>query len=314
MKRQSEDSCLSYVLDGGKKRKEEVITLDEEEDRNMKDNESNKRIDKKKEVLKSLGNCDVMENLASYLNNQDLGSLYETCQTLKNSIDELSLWRKRALKLAKIVGPLVRVHKKRFGCKSKESAHYRKLCYNLQEFVERQAERIKYKWDSDSRVPSSYLLEISTAASLAHHGFLRSVEWMGLRDVDLASVPAEHLASLAACVTGVVAIYNVSNTDLISILDSVKSEELVFYNQSLSTAETRALVRAMANVENYVLLGWNVTLDIGTLVTYGGRGKCKWVGFYNTAADKYREEVRSWAQRISWRVTTDDSNEITIWQ
>ena len=123
MKRQSEDSCLSYVLDGGKKRKEEVITLDEEEDRNIKDNESNKRIDKKKEVLKSLGNCDVMENIASYLNNQDLGSLYETCQTLKNSIDELSLWRKRALKLSEISG-CKRGCKKTFDYKAEESAHY----------------------------------------------------------------------------------------------------------------------------------------------------------------------------------------------
>ena len=100
MKRRSEDMSLSYDLEGGKKRKADITLSEEEEDRNMKGNESNKRIEEKKEVkvLKSLGNCDVMEHLAGYLDNQDLGSLYETCPTVKNSIDELSLWKKRALK------------------------------------------------------------------------------------------------------------------------------------------------------------------------------------------------------------------------
>ena len=80
--------------------------------------------------------------------------------------------------------------------------------------------------------------EISTAASLAHQGLLDSVKEMYLKDVDLASVPADHLASLAACVTADVVIWNVSNTDLTSILDSCKSEWLRISNQSLSTEET----------------------------------------------------------------------------
>ena len=177
--------------------------------------------------------------------------------------------------------------------------------------IESLAARIRDKWESGFHWPR--LPEITTAASLAHHGLLRSVERMRLRNVDLASVPAEHLASLAACVTKRVAIWNVSNTDLTSILNSCKSEELYISRQSLSTQETRALVRAMAYVE-IVVLGYlgPVTVDISTLVTYEGRGKCKKVTFYNNTAKKYREEVRGWAQRISWRVTRDDSNRIFI--
>ena len=272
------------------------------------DNESNDRIDEEKEdkVLKILGNRDVMEHLASYLNNQDLGSFYETCQTVKNSIDELSLWRKRALKLEKIRRSKKRGLKKRFIFKSEESAHYRELCYSLQESVKRQAERIRYKWDSGY---SCQLREISTAASLAHHGFLRSIEWMWLCDVDLSSVPAEHLASLAACATFYITISNV--TDLTRILDSCKSKGLVIRNQSLNTEETRALVRAMANVERVELgcLG-EVTLDISTLVTYGGRGKCERVEFYHKTA--YREQVLKWAQSISWTVKSFYNSEIII--
>ena len=87
--------------------------------------------------------------------------------------------------------------------------------------------------------------EITTVANLAHHGLLGSVEDMWLCDVDMSSVPAEHLASLAACVTMDVGIYNVSNCDLVSILDSVNCKWLCICIQSLSSEETRALVRAM---------------------------------------------------------------------
>ena len=160
-------------------------------------------------------------------------------------------------------------------------------------------------------IPCAHLRlpEITTAASLAHHGFLRSMEEIWLRDVDLSSVPAEHLASLAACVTESVIIWNVSNCDLTSILDSSKSEVLEIANQSLSREETRAVVRAMANVE-MVQLGQEgeVTLDISTLVTYGGQGKCKLVEFWDNTAVKYREEVRRWTQRTSWTFTNYESH------
>ena len=78
------------------------------------------------------------------------------------------------------------------------------------------AARIRAKWGPSY---SPRVQEITTAASMAHHGLLLSVVWMLLEDVDLASVPAEHLASLANCVTDCVMIKNVSNTDLISFLD-----------------------------------------------------------------------------------------------
>ena len=62
--------------------------------------------------------------------------------------------------------------------------------------------------------------EILTAASLAHHGLLGSVEHMELEDVDLASVPAEHLASLASSVTESVSLWNVASC--VGLLDNIK--------------------------------------------------------------------------------------------
>ena len=194
--------------------------------------------------------------------------------------------------------------------------------------IENLAERIRAKWvgeitegfllnnflgPGDPRAFSFSVHEISTAASLAHHGLLGSVRGMRLRDVDLAKVPAEHLASLASCVTELVDIWNVSNTDLTSILDRSKSKWIQINSQNLSTAETRALVRAMASVEKVALGHYGkMTLDIHTLATYNGQGKCREVRFWHTTARWYREDVRRWVQRISWRVTKDDSNAYVI--
>ena len=156
---------------------------------NKKANECEERINKKKKVkvLKSLGNSDVMEHLASYLNIKDLGSLYETCQTVKDSIDDLSLWRKRALKLAKFLGLE----------ESEESVHYQEYCYSLHEIVESEAVMLRERINR-GRIS---LRTITEAVCWAHHGMLGFIADLWLQDEDLASVPAEYLASLASCVT-----------------------------------------------------------------------------------------------------------------
>ena len=158
---------------------------------------------------------------------------------------------------------------------------------------------------------STSVPKIVTAASLTHHGMLDSVQWLILYDVDLASVPAEHLASLASCASCRLYISNVSNSDIFSILDSVKCKQLHISRQTLSTEETRALVRAMEAQVEMVRLGFEgwreVNLDITTLTQYNGQGKCRRLDYYNEndTADRYREEVRRWAEKINWRVTTD---------
>ena len=97
--------------------------------------------------------------------------------------------------------------------------------------------------------------DIPIAVILAHHGLLASLETMRLKDVDLASVPAEHLASLASYVTSSVFIVNVDNCDIISILDNLTCGTLMINSQSLSSEETRALVRVMESGVKKVKLG-----------------------------------------------------------
>ena len=154
---------------------------------------------------------------------------------------------------------------------------------------------------------------ITCAASLAHHGLLGSVKEMVLRNVDLTSVPAEHLASLVSSVTGRVTIENVSGCDLITILDSVKSRVLNISWQSLGREETQALVRAMESHVEEVQLYKDVTLDIGDLMEYSGQGKCRKVlrcgG--NIYVERYRrqlmEQLRTWATNRNWEVTHDEN-------
>ena len=168
----------------------------------------------------------------------------------------------------------------------------------------------------ESRIPEEVILfftfpesvpKIISAVSRAHHGLLGSVKYLYLEDVDLASVPAEHLASLGSCVRGSVYIKYVRNCDLISFLDNVKCKKLDISLQTLSKEETQALVRAMeSGVEEVVLEFWEeVSLDIATLTQYNGQGKCRHVWCWYVIADRHREEVRSWARRINWQVFED---------
>jgi len=126
-------------------------------------------------------------------------------------------------------------------------------------------------------------------------------------NVDLTSVPAEHLASLVSCVTGGVLIENVSGCDLVNILDSVNCECLSISYQSLDSEETQALVRAMeSRVEELELEeGHWMTLEIRDLMDYSGQGKCRKVLCDRDTACRYREQLRTWATSRNWRVTRD---------
>ena len=159
-----------------------------------------------------------------------------------------------------------------------------------------------------NEVTSPRLPEINTIAYLAHHTpqnipyvqwLLCSVRKLKLQDVDLTSVPVEHLASLASCVKISLHIINVRTTT--PILDNIKCRYLVIKKQGLGREETQALVRAMESRVQEVELHDGVSLDLTTLTQYSGHGKCESVRCDGDTADKYREEVRSWGERMNWK-------------
>ena len=143
------------------------------------------------------------------------------------------------------------------------------------------------------------LYKIITAASLAHHGMLASVWRMCIYDVDLASVPAEHLASLVSCVSVCIVICNVRNCDFTKILNNVKCPELYIKKQTLSSEETQVLVKAMEYYVAWVELE-QVSLDNMAMTQYSGQGKCRRIVCW--AEDRNTEELRRWAKRVNWVV------------
>ena len=86
------------------------------------------------------------------------------------------------------------------------------------------ADEIKNQW-VDQHTPR--ISEITNAAYLAHHRLLFSVEDMWLEKVDLASVKAEHLASLASIVSRTIDIADVSNCDLSHLLGPARCEAVI---------------------------------------------------------------------------------------
>ena len=77
-------------------------------------------------------------------------------------------------------------------------------------------------WFCKEAFPS--LQEITCAASLAHHGLVSSVSTLRLRDVNLSSIPEEHLATLVSYVTWSLEINNknVSGCDLVSLWPNLR--------------------------------------------------------------------------------------------
>ena len=279
-------------------------------------------------IMRALGNPDVMEHLARFLDIKELGSWYDTCQTVKDNIDELQIWRKRAelwrkhaVLLADIFRPtadeeFLKNINRTFDCKIEESVHFRELYKSLEVHVDRLREKMNLIRKERGRL---YLSEITNAARLAHHGLLGSVEHLTLRNeegefgnpwgnLDLASIETEHLASLVSCVTERIDIPSVIiNCDIRSLLDNVKSNGLFIDRHSLSSEETQALVRAMESDVKCVMLGREASLDISALTQYSGQGKCKSVyGFKNITMDRHREELKSWAVRINWGTHEDN--------
>ena len=122
--------------------------------------------------------------------------------------------------------------------------------------VRSSADQIREKLsDNNSEIHNSVKLPgTALAASLAHHGMFGSMKYLWLSNVDLTSVPAEHLGALASCATGGVDIYRV-NCNLSPILDSIKCKWFrVKIRRSLGSEETQALVRAMESRVQWVVL------------------------------------------------------------
>ena len=108
------------------------------------------------------------------------------------------------------------------------------------EVIEKFAARVK------RRLVVRHSLSLTAcAASLAYHGLLGKAEDTGhlcLEDLDLITVPTEHLTALASWVTSSceVSIDNIIGIDKVSFMKSLKCGVLWMNSQSLEREETLA--------------------------------------------------------------------------
>ena len=96
-----------------------------------------------------------------------------------------------------------------------------------------------------------YPPDVACGASLAYQGLLGPVKRLWLycnseeQDAELGRIPTDHLTSLVSLVTVGVTIIDPPGFDLVTALDSVRSEKLEITNQRLGAEETEAWVNIL---------------------------------------------------------------------
>ena len=137
---------------------------------------------------------------------------------------------------------------------------------------------------------------------------------MVLENINLSEVA--HTFSLAD-VTGTksVIISNVTG-NIAPIISRIKCLKLDIQGMRLSTEDTAALVQGMQTSVEEVHLGQydsKVMLDIDTLITYNGRGKCKRVWFWNETMRSYVDQLVTWEENMGWRdVWRDGASRVSL--
>ena len=150
---------------------------------------------------------------------------------------------------------------------------------------------------------------IRSAAALASRGHSSQVPWLGLRHLDISSVPAEDLTALARCVRDAVSINAVSG-DLTPVFDGLHCSELVIRDMLISTVETQSLLAAMNRGIGSVNLGvcpGKAELDFEILTQYDGAGACKEISLFCDTKDMFGNRLKQWAAGVTaWEVTFED--------
>ena len=180
----------------------------------------------------ALRNHIIMEEVSSYLDDEDLVRWYDSSMIFKRIIEQMdeSCWKKRTRLLAKAL----------------RITHFpRKTFREIFPMLRNDADILVHQIVASNRCRPLFLEEIVDAASLAHHGLITSLGKTELCEVNLSSVPADQLTSLTSCVKGFWKIENVSGCDLVSLLDSLQCGVLKIRNQSLRKKDIQAIVRAM---------------------------------------------------------------------
>ena len=159
--------------------------------------------------------------------------------------------------------------------------------------------------------PGPTISVVSSAASFCFHGYITEVRYLILKEVDVSSIPADHLSALSSSITHLLYIDNVEG-DIAPLLD-VKIGNLSISNMELSVGDTLSMVSAMKNIKT-LWLGYCglVTLDMETLSTYTGQRRCDEIWCCHDTKKKYRRELISWTRGIDWKIGMENDSLIFL--
>ena len=104
---------------------------------------------------------------------------------------------------------------------------------DAQNHVQAKAKDIKAKWSKTSHIPT--IDEVTEAAKLAKFGYLRSVDRLVLKNIDVSSIDLERMSALCGAVTDTIVLDNVTG-DIFNIVDNLwqcKQLESSFLSQPI---------------------------------------------------------------------------------
>ena len=126
---------------------------------------------------------------------------------------------------------------------------------------------------------SASLTQVTSGAALANRGFLDSVKYLNLEDIDISSLSSIGFAKLSKCISDEVILNNVTG-DISLMLANIRCN-LNLNNLSLTSLHTVSLVNAMKNRVRFVKM-MNVTMDMKIFSQYDGKGQCTFFVFDST--------------------------------
>ena len=169
-------------------------------------------------------------------------------------------------------------------------------------------ERIQRTWSQLSHTPTK--AGVKRAALLALEGSLTSVKNMLIRNMHITDIPRAQMEKLTTIATERVWIDNMTPTSQLNcILACVKCPWLWLDDMSLSEENTRALVTAMRERVERVLLD-EITLDIEQLTKYDGQGRCRELGVCGDTRTRHEDRLRRWAADTGW---TTENHGVWLW-
>ena len=145
------------------------------------------------------------------------------------------------------------------------------------------------------------LLEILQAARLSSDGYITSVEYLVLKEINLDQIPSQHLVSLVSCVAETVYIRNVDG-DLATVIKSAKSRILNFRDTALDARQSNLVVKALMDRIEILAIGSNALLDFDILQHYEGLGKCQEINVWCTPSvpHRYKSMLESYFSKLGW--------------